>query len=137
MGEDWSGSGSNKTLPHAAVAQPGHRHRCTGARGRDSTHGGAKPNLRLSSRLDGANRDERLANTGSSDGTVADASHPDVPERAAQQTHEVAIRDASTSGQRSSGRARDDFGSARAVERFRPTRRSQPEQLRMPVQAVP
>ena len=50
----------------------------------------------------------------------------------AQQTHEVAIGDAT-----SCGRARDDFGSARAYERFRPAGRSQPEQLRMPVQAVP
>ena len=40
-------------------------------------------------------------------------------------------------GQRSSGRARDDFGDARAGERFRPAGRSQPEQLRMLVQAVP
>ena len=78
------------------------------ARGRDSPHGRAQPNLRLSSRLDGADRDERLANTGSSDCPVADAFHPDVRERAAQQTHEVAIGDASTSGQRSSGRARDE-----------------------------
>ena len=68
---------------------------------------------------------------------MADAFHPDVRERAAQQTHEVAIGDASTSGQRSSGRARDDFGGARACERFRPAGRSQPEQLRMLVQAVP
>ena len=81
--------------------------------------------------------DERLANTGSSDGPVADAFHPDVWERAAEQTHEVAIGDASTSGQRSSGRARDDFGGARAGERFRPAGRSQPEQFRMLVQAVP
>ena len=84
----------------------------------DSPYGGAQPNLRLSSRFDGADRDERLANTGTSDGPVADAFHPDVWERAAEQTHEVAIGDASTSGQRSSGRARDDFGDARAGERF-------------------
>ena len=91
---------------------------CTGARGRDSPYGGAQPNLRLSSRFNGADRDERLANTGISDGPVADAFHPDVWERAAEQTHEVAIGDASTSGQRSSGRARDDIGGARAGERF-------------------
>ena len=110
---------------------------CTGARGRHSPHGGAQPNLRLRSRLDGADRDERFANTGSSDGPVADAVHPDVRERVAQQTHEVAIGDAPTSGQRSCGRAREDFGCARACELCRPARRSQPVQLRMPVQTVP
>ena len=67
---------------------------------------------------------------------MADAFHPDVWEWAAEQTHEVAIGDASTSGQRSRGRARDDFGGARVGERLRPAGRSQPEQFRMLVQAV-
>ena len=141
VGEDWRLRGVAPTATRNCRMQWWHSRAIgtgyTGARGRDSPHVEAQHNFRLSSRLDGASQDERLANTASSDGPVADAFHQDVRERAAQQTHEVAIGDAPTSGQRSSGRARDVFGSARACKRFRPARRSQPEQLRMPVQAVP
>ena len=79
VGEDWrlaTRSCRTKQWHNRAIGTG-----CTGARGRDSPHGGAQSNLRLSSRLDGADRDERLANTGSSDRPLWLMSfHPDVRE---------------------------------------------------------